>query len=76
MLLFFSVWINYMDRGILGVAAPAILADLHIAPEKMGYLLSAFFWSYAGFQILSGWLVDRFDVSRVYALAFLVWSAA
>src|SRR5262249_51683078 len=75
-LLFVSVWINYMDRGNLGVAAPAILADLRIAPEKMGYLLSAFFWSYAGFQILSGWLVDRVDVSRVYAFAFFLWSVA
>jgi len=32
----------------------------------MGLLLSAFFWTYAMFQIVSGWLVDRYDVRWVF----------
>jgi MFS family permease len=39
-------------------------------------LLSAFFWSYAAFQLVAGWLVDRYNVFWVYGIGFLVWSAA
>lgn len=75
-LLVLSAWLNFIDRGALSVAAPALKADLGLVPVQLGYLLSAFFWTYAGFQVITGWLVDRFDVSRLYAAGFLVWSAA
>jgi MFS family permease len=41
-------------------------------------LLSAFFWTYALFQLLGvvGYLLDRFDVAIVFAAAYLAWSAA
>jgi MFS transporter, ACS family, D-galactonate transporter len=39
-------------------------------------LLSSFFWTYAGLQFLGGWLVDRYNVSLVYGLGYLVWSTA
>jgi MFS family permease len=39
-------------------------------------LLSAFFWTYAVCQIVSGWLVDRFDVKWVIAVGFFIWSSA
>jgi MFS family permease len=39
-------------------------------------LFSAFFWSYAGFQLVAGWLVDRYPVKWVYAGGYLVWSLA
>jgi MFS transporter, ACS family, D-galactonate transporter len=75
-LLFVSVWINYIDRGSLSVAAPALAPDLGLAPDRMGILLSAFFWTYALLQPVAGWLVDRADVGRLYGIAFLLWSAA
>jgi MFS family permease len=34
------------------------------------------FWTYASFQIVSGWLVDRFDVKWVMAAGFFLWSTA
>lgn len=75
-LLLVSVWINYMDRGNLGVAAPVLAPDLGLPPEKLGLLLSAFFFTYAFLQPVAGWLVDRFDVYRLYAVGFAVWSVA
>jgi ACS family glucarate transporter-like MFS transporter len=42
----------------------------------MGVLLSAFFWTYALFQIPAGAFVDRFGIRRSYAVGFLVWSLA
>ena len=75
-LLVISVCINYVDRGSLATAGPRLARELKLDPLEFGKLLSAFFWTYAPMQIVSGWLVDRFNVSRVYAAGFLVWSVA
>jgi len=75
-LLVLAGFINYVDRGNLSIAAPLIKDDLHLSARQLGLLLSSFFWTYATFQILSGWLVDRFDVNWVIALGFLLWSGA
>jgi MFS family permease len=37
---------------------------------------TAFFVTYSFFQIVAGWLNDRFNVNWVYAVGFLAWSAA
>ena len=71
-----SVAINYFDRGSLSIAAPALKDELRISVSELGVLLSALFWTYASFQIISGWLVDRFPVEWVLAGGFLVWSVA
>jgi MFS family permease len=75
-LLFLAAAINYIDRGSLSVAAPAVAAQLSLDPVQMGVLLSAFFWSYAALQIVSGWLADRFDVNWVFGIGFAIWSLA
>jgi ACS family D-galactonate transporter-like MFS transporter len=75
-LLLVSVWINYIDRGNLSVAAPLLAPELNLTPVQMGLLLSSFFWTYAGLQFLGGWLVDRYSVSLVYGLGYLLWSFA
>ncbi len=76
LLLSVSVLINYMDRGNLGIAAPQLTSELHLTDTQMGFLLSAFFSTYALFQVVAGWMVDRWDVARVYAAGFFVWSMA
>ncbi|MGQ9918381.1 MAG: MFS transporter [Bryobacteraceae bacterium] len=75
-LLSFSVLINYLDRSNLSAAAPLLSKELGLSDSRLGLLLSAFFWTYALCQILAGWLVDRFPVVHVYAVGFLLWSAA
>ncbi|HZT32659.1 MAG TPA: MFS transporter [Bryobacteraceae bacterium] len=75
-LLLVSVFINYVDRGNLSIAAPVLAPELALTPAQLGWLFSAFFWTYSVFQILSGWLVDRFSVNWVYAAGYLLWSAA
>ncbi len=75
-LLVVSVTINYIDRGNLSVAASRLSTELDIGPERIGRLLSAFFWTYAAMQILSGWLIDRFSVYWIFAGGFFIWSTA
>lgn len=75
-LLGLSVFINYIDRGNLSIAAPMLKDELGISPAQLGVLLSAFFWTYACMQPVSGWLVDRLNVNWVIAGGFFLWSTA
>ncbi len=75
-LLIIVMTISFIDRGNMSVAAPAMVAELKLSSWSMGVLLSAFFWTYAFFQIVSGWLSDRFEIRWVYAAGFLIWSSA
>lgn len=76
LLLGLSVFINYIDRANLSVAAPLLKDELGLSPSQLGILLSAFFWTYACMQLLAGWLVDRFEVKWILAIGFFVWSVA
>ncbi len=67
--------INYVDRGNLSIAA-TVLEGKIFSPLQLGTLLSAFFWSYAAFQFVSGWIVDRTDANWTLAIGFLFWSLA
>ncbi|MBI2679875.1 MAG: MFS transporter [Candidatus Solibacter usitatus] len=75
-LLVISVAINYIDRGSLSIAAPALRSELSLPPDRLGVLLSAFFWSYAGFMVVAGWLADRFSTGVVLGVGYLIWSLA
>jgi MFS transporter, ACS family, D-galactonate transporter len=57
-LLALSVFINYIDRGNLSIAAPLLKRDLGISASQLGVLLSAFFWSYTALLFVS-WLACR-----------------
>ena len=77
-LLVISIFINYIDRGNLSIAAPLLEKELSLSPAEMGSLLASFFWTYALLQLfgIAGWLADRFDVTLVLAAGFFAWSAA
>src|ERR1700744_2885524 len=76
LLLATAVLINYVDRGTMAIAADLIKDDLQLSASQLGLLLAAFFWTYAPFQLVSGWLVDRFEVNWILAIGLLLWSAA
>lgn len=78
LLLTFSALLNYVDRTNLSVGAIDIQRELHLSNSNLGLLGSAFFWTYAAVQLagIAGWVVDRWNVSWVYAIGFLAWSAA
>ncbi len=75
-LLVISIGVNYIDRGTLAVASPFLITELHLTKTQLGTLFSTFFWTYAAFQLVAGWLVDRYDVRIVLGAGFLIWSAA
>ncbi|HEX8986244.1 MAG TPA: MFS transporter [Bryobacteraceae bacterium] len=75
-LLVASIFINYIDRANLSVAAPDLRRELRLSPSDLGLLLGAFFWTYALLQLAAGWVVDRYNVYWAYGFGFLLWSLA
>ena len=75
-LLALAALINYIDRGNLSIAASLLKDELNLSASQLGVLLSSFFWTYAFFQPVSGWLADRFDAKWVLAFGFFLWSGA
>lgn len=66
--------INYIDRSVLAIAAPAIAAEFGFTPEAMGLIFSAFFIGYVISCLIGGLAVDRFGVRLVLGIAMSVWS--
>lgn len=66
--------INYLDRTVLGIAAPSMTKDLQIGAVMMGFVFSAFSWTYAVAQIPGGVFLDRFGSKLTYSLALIFWS--
>ena len=73
-LLAVGTMINYLDRTVLGIAAPQLTAELGIDAAMMGIVFSAFAWTYALAQIPGGMFLDRFGNKLTYALSIFFWS--
>ena len=70
-----ATMINYLDRTVLGIAAPYLTKELGLTAAAMGVVFSAFSWSYALLQIPGGIFLDRFGTRVTYSLALTLWSA-
>ena len=68
--------INYMDRGTLAVANSTIRQEMGVSLVQMGWLLSAFAWSYALAQLPVGAMVDRIGPRRLLGFGLVLWSLA
>ena len=75
-LLFVNVVINYMDRANISVTATALSEDLGFSSVELGFIFSAFGWTYAAFQIPGGLLVDYIGPRVLYAASLISWSVA
>lgn len=74
--LFFNLLINYIDRVNLSVAAPEIAKHFHWDPAQMGWIFSAYLWTYTACLIPIGALLDRYGARRVSAIGVALWSVA
>jgi len=67
--------ITYFDRVVISSAVPSIQKEFGFSIITMGWILGAFNWSYALFQIPGGWLGDRFGPRRALTGVVVWWSA-
>jgi len=76
LMIFVCVVITFLDRSNISITAPAMRKELGIDTVHMGWILSAFGWTYAFFQMPAGWLVDRIRPRVFYPIILILWSLA
>lgn len=76
LMIFITVVICYVDRANLAVASAHIQKEFGISKTQMGYIFSAFAWTYTASQIPGGWFLDRVGSRITYFTAILGWSIA
>jgi ACS family hexuronate transporter-like MFS transporter len=75
--MFASTVLNYMDRQTISLLREPICEAFGISQNvDFGWVMSAFYLTYALFQVPAGYLVDRWDLRRSYAAAVAFWSLA
>ena len=74
LLCFAAVFIAYIDRTNMSVAAIAMQQELGWTESLKGLVLSSFFAGYLLLQVVSGSLANRFGGRRVLGVAVIWWS--
>lgn len=65
-------FLSYLYRVINAVLAPDLAADLGVDPSDLGLLTSAYFITFASFQLPLGVLLDRYGPRLVEALLLVI----
>tara|TARA_R110000868_G_scaffold411790_1_gene711281 strand:+ start:10216 stop:11577 length:1362 start_codon:yes stop_codon:yes gene_type:complete len=68
--------VAYISRNAISVPAKLIQEELDISQTQMGWVMSAFFWSYALSQIPSGWIAHVWGTRRSLTAFAVLWSIA
>jgi sugar phosphate permease len=68
--------ITYIDRVNVSTAAAVFRKDLNLSNTQVGLVFSAFAYPYLVFQIIGGWVGDRFGARRALTIAGVIWAAA
>jgi MFS family permease len=64
--------VMYIDRVNIATVAPRMTADLGLNNTQFGLAISAFSYPYALFQLVGGWVSDRFGPRRALMMSGLV----
>jgi ACS family glucarate transporter-like MFS transporter len=62
------------NRAALGVAGPSLSKDMGLGVVQMGWLFSAFAWTYALGQVPAGLIVDRVGARALMLWSLVAWS--
>lgn len=65
-------FLSYLFRTVNAVIAPQLIADLQLSSSSLGLLTSAYFLTFACFQLPLGLLLDRYGPRRVESALLLV----
>ncbi|PTB18139.1 MFS transporter [Trinickia symbiotica] len=76
LLLCVMYFITYVDRVNVSTAASAFGPEMRLSHTQIGLVFSAFAYPYLVFQIIGGWVGDRFGPRRTLALCGIIWAGA
>ena len=69
-------FILYLDRICLAeiMKSASFKSEVPLSKEEIGKILGAFFFSYALFQVPTGWASDRFGARKMLTAYIVLWS--
>lgn len=67
--------LNYVDRQVIFALFPILRTQLHLSNMQLGFLGTAFLWTYGIFSPIGGYLADRLNRRGVILFSITVWSA-
>jgi MFS family permease len=68
--------LTYIDRNNVSTAAFVFKQDLHLTNTQVGLVFSAFAYPYLVFQIVGGWVSDRFGARLSLTVSAIIWGVA
>ncbi|MBF8747527.1 MFS transporter [Pseudomonas putida] len=69
-------FITYLDRVNVSTAAVGFGPEFGLSKTEIGIVFSAFAYPYLVFQIIGGWVSDRFGAKRTLVFCGILWAAA
>jgi ACS family glucarate transporter-like MFS transporter len=75
-LLTIMYFITYLDRVNVSTAAAGFEKEFGLSKTEIGLVFSMFAYPYLLFQIIGGWVSDRFGPKRTLLACGLIWSLA
>jgi MFS transporter, ACS family, hexuronate transporter len=69
-------FLSYVDRSVLAILSPTILASLHLSATQYGYAILVFSLCYMLANPIWGFLMDRAGLWLTTFAAVLIWSIA
>ncbi len=69
-------FITYLDRVNVSTAAVGFGKEFNLTKTEIGIVFSAFAYPYLVFQIIGGWVSDRFGARRTLIACGLIWASA
>jgi ACS family glucarate transporter-like MFS transporter len=75
-LLCLMYFITYLDRVNVSTAAAGFARDFDLNKTQIGLVFSAFAYPYLVFQIIGGWISDRFGARRTLIACGTIWASA
>jgi sugar phosphate permease len=68
--------ITYVDRVNVSTAAASFGKEFDLSKTQLGFVFSAFAYPYLVFQIIGGWLGDKFGARKTLTVCAVVWAGA
>jgi len=68
--------ITYIDRVNVSTAASVFSKELHLNNAQVGFVFSAFAYPYLIFQIIGGWVSDKFGARMALTVSAVIWAGA
>src|SRR5438105_13931687 len=68
--------ITYIDRVNVSTAASVFKRELHLSNAQVGLVFSAFAYPYLVFQLIGGWIGDRFGARLALTVSTIIWAVA